>query len=223
MKERPIFFSAPMAKAIRDRRKTQTRRIIKPQPPIHCSGPAMPSLTVKGAWDFGWPEDAPAKLRNFPLTCPYGVPGDRLVFLCGWATEKRYNKTKPSALPTTARIWTYFDGDEKPEWCGRIRMGRHMPGWARAKMPRGDVTDVRVQRVQEISEDDAIAEGIQGREAFPANHPDGVLIAPSEAFLRLFYDINKRAPRGENPWVFAITFAPVQPAMSMTVRTGAAR
>lgn len=97
---------------------------------------------------------------HLPIKCPYGSVGDRLVFLSTWAAPKKFDKVKPSKLPKNVRIWSHFDGIDKPNWCGRSRPGRFMPKWMRTRMPRGLITEVRAQRVQAISEDDAKAEGL---------------------------------------------------------------
>lgn len=174
MKERPILFSAQMVRAIREKRKNMTRRLIK----------------ERHLWKWTGRDEHMADLLSM---CPYGVPGDQLLFLTGWATEKKYDGTKPSCLPESASIWTKFDSNTKREWCGRLRMGRHLPKWARDRRPDselGVVVSRRVERVDDISESDAIAEGFGSR----------------EDFLHTFYDLNKRAPRGSNPWVWVVEF-----------------
>lgn len=224
VKERSMLMSKAMAWAIRDGVKTQTRRMITPQP-----GPTF--------WDHGGYELVPCddglmRFRSMvdneitPLSpaiaCPYGVPGDRLVFLTGWATEKKHDGKKPSELPKSARIWTWFDGWKKPEWCGRLRMGRHLPGWARAKMPRAEVVSIGAERVESISEADAKAEGVRAvtkdeeqvwkfcvydRNGDMSSVPWSEMPRSAHAaYLHLFYDINERAPRGSNPWVWVVEF-----------------
>jgi len=162
MKEHPILFTAEMVRAILGGNKTQTRRVLKvPNHPAVCDWvlDSECRATARAA-----NEDVAQKyITTFPhgrVRCPYGQPGDRLVLLCTWAAPKKYNKVKPSRLPKNVRIWTLFDGCDKPDWCGRSRPGRFMPRWMRSRMPRAEITDARVQRVQDISEEDAKAEGM---------------------------------------------------------------
>lgn len=161
VKERPILFSPQMVRALRAGLKTQTRRVAKALP----NHPAVKAWSCVNDWFQAEPVSESVQqqyITTFPFgwyRCPYGVPGDRLVSLCTWASEKRFDRRKPSSLPRNARVWTYFDDDEKPDWCGRSRPGRFMPGWMRARMPRGEIVSVRAERAWEISEADAVAEG----------------------------------------------------------------
>lgn len=92
---------------------------------------------------------------------PYGKPGDRLRFVTGWAVDKKYDDVRPVDLPTDARVFTWFSGPKKPDWCGRMRMGRHLPGaWRTLYSAVATLKRVRVVRVNEISDEDADAVGI---------------------------------------------------------------
>lgn len=137
MIERPILFSGPMVRAILDGRKTQTRRVAK------CFNP-LPRADI---------------LESVARNCPYGVPGDRL-----WVRETHYIYYGPHApwpdLPHVASdlgIAYYREGFDRsaPRW----RPSIHMPRWASRLTLL--VTDVRVERVQDISTMDAKAEGVQ--------------------------------------------------------------
>lgn len=216
MKEHPILFSGEMVRAILDGRKTQTRRICKPSSgqkryvrdswagrvptPSEWNGMAgTAALAVIGNGDYFY--------------CPYGQPGDRLVMLCTWAAPKKYDKVKPSRLPKNVRIWTLFDGSGKPDWCGRPRPGRFMPKWMRSRMPRAEITEVRVQRVQDISEEGARAEGCE-EDRYRSGHEPGTIETAVIAYERLWDRINgKTFPWASNPWVWAITFRRVKAAM----------
>lgn len=204
MKERPILFNAPMVRAIIEGMKRQTRRVVKPQPSRDFipnvgayhrtmvnkrTGEAFPDRVIR----FG------ASDENEDFPCPYGQPGDRLVMLTTWATEKQYDGTKPSRLPDNARIWSLWDGDTKPEWCGRLRPGRFLPGRFRHIMPRSEITDVRVERLNSISADDAGKEGC----GFGVNDETG---GPVARFWKLWESINGPGSWDSNPWVWAITF-----------------
>ena len=192
MKERPILFSAPMVRAILEGRKTQTRRVVKPQP---FSG-WYPSQCTNG-WGFCHPQgEAPAKL----FQCPYGVPGDRL-----WVRESfqplladgvkwpdaDYETGEGYAINyvATGGVKEFYDCRNDEAFCSRVTPSIFMPRWAsRITL---EITEVRVERLQEISREDALAEGCGFR--FP----------PSV----LWDSINgKTYPWAANPWVWAVSF-----------------
>ncbi|WP_408479140.1 hypothetical protein [Paraburkholderia sp. RL17-383-BIF-A] len=181
MKERPILFSGPMVRALLDGSKTQTRRIVKPQPwPSARSGhyhPSCPSgsggihpasaiFSERETFDPPWA--APQ-----PITCPFGEPGDRLwvrethdVNRLGVETfqngrERFYAGIAYKAddgrheADITERLYQTLDQTESRGWTPSI----HMPRWAsRITL---EVTGVRVERLQDISEADAAAEGVE--------------------------------------------------------------
>ncbi|MBE3120153.1 MAG: hypothetical protein IMZ50_15540 [Candidatus Atribacteria bacterium] len=183
MKDRPILFSGPMVLAILDGRKTQTRRVIKPQPPSY------------------WPKD-PAGIR-----CPYGVPGDRL-----WVKEA-FSKV-PLLDETMGAVYRADSEDpddqiqEGWQFMGRWTSSRFMPKrYARIWM---EVVSVRAQWVQNISDEDAMAEGVEadvyGEEIgiAPRRHGQSARIN----FMELWDSINSKRGFGwdTNPWTWAITF-----------------
>ena len=136
MKERPMLFSGPMVRAILDGRKTQTRRIIKPQPKF------VPRWLDEGHW--------------YGLRCPYGEPGDRLWVRETWAAPHKYDALPPRLIPVGTNIH-YRSTWEGP--CGlRWRPSIHMPRWAsRVTL---EITNIRAERLHKISEKDCEAEGI---------------------------------------------------------------
>ena len=157
MTERPILFSAEMVRAILDDRKTQTRRLMKAQPypdsivtvehyhqtVIDRHGDMQPGPEIFGAhWDDG----------ECGLRCPYGAPGDTLWVRETWAPH-------PHGVMRCGAVYR-ADLDAVPD-AGRWRPSIHMPRWASRLTLR--ITDVRVERLQDISEDDARAEGCQAR------------------------------------------------------------
>lgn len=151
IKERPILFSGPMVRAILEGRKTQTRRVVK-----------VPAWAEPATIEEGDDGRASAIAKSSgcmaDFVCPYGSPGCFLVPLCTWSAEPKYDKTKPSHLPKSARIWTAWDGD-KPKWAGKNRPGRFMPKRLRGLLPRFPIAGVRVERLYSITEADALAEG----------------------------------------------------------------
>lgn len=156
IKERPILFSGPMIRAILEGRKTQTRRVLLPTD--------IPAATRSLRW-----ENQTAEELLHVAHCKYGQPGDRL-----WVREAFYVDTTPvGQLPVTPTRDdidnTYYRAngeccDQIPECCcaevgkPKWRSPIHMPRWASRILL--EITAVRVQRLQDISEDDAIAEGL---------------------------------------------------------------
>ena len=186
MKERPILFSAPMVRALLAGTKTQTRRIIKPQ---HLAF---------------FNQDAAAMLSDWnerPL--PYGQPGDRL-----WVRETFGHFECNQHFKPGCNVYYRADGNclELEPW----RPSIHMPRWAsRITL---EITSVRVERLQEISEADAIAEGVTrlpGGDMWTAGGIyDGPLhdANPCGAYRRLWESINGPDSWAANPRVWAIEF-----------------
>lgn len=216
MKARPILFSAPMVRALLDGRKTQTRRVVKPQP---HHGPVGQIVNLGGA---EWAMDD-GDLSGL-WTCPYGATGDLL-----WVRESwRYINHQNGPRGFEVCIGYEADGDDLPNrpslptgpgwedkvdsWPYRTRRwpSIHMPRWA-SRLTL-EITDIRVERLQTISDADARAEGI-----VVAEHDDGRLIFPvpgtedyeetaRAAYLALWNKINGAAADFANPWVWALTF-----------------
>lgn len=191
MTDRPIIFSAPMVRALLEGRKTQTRRVIKPQPHEHPSGRWMAEIRfTKG--DRLWVREA--FITGFDLDEDDRPTGDRKVW---------YRATDGGLR------WYDPDADhflDVAPW----RPSIHMPRWASRLTLT--VTDVRVQRLQDISRGDAMADGCPF--ANMADGPD-----PRKWFADLWKDLHqpiiRRAPGSSkanpaawdaNPWVCALTF-----------------
>lgn len=209
VREKPILFSAPMVQAILAGRKTMTRRVVKPQPP-HGKKPWECGYSRTG-WAMG--ED-PAVV--FPagcycselIRCPYGFPGERLwvreTWRCFGGREYEYQQHQPSIVyRATASLLEGTEGDWRPSI--------HMPRWAsRIAL---EIADIRVERLREISEADAMAEGIVPTwpDGVPIRH-DGTGGICREAFAELWDKLN--AARGfaweANPWVWVIVFRRVE-------------
>jgi hypothetical protein len=216
-RERPILFSAEMVRAILDGRKTQTRRVVK-HPALAQPDAAIEWLsdreTVPHGHYSGWAVKCDAPLL-LPVACPYGAPGDLLWVREAWRApgDAIADALPPSDFVADAQAnvaWYEADG-EAPSTAGRLRPSIHMPRWASRLTLR--VTEVRVQRAQDISEADAIAEGCAGEdwvESSPyiaGQHTDSGTL-PSEEFKALWNSINAKRGFGwdANPWVWAITF-----------------
>ena len=219
-KERPILFSGPMIRALLEGRKTQTRRIMKPGPPNGCGVLAAPPN--------GWRYEGVEYQDESVERCPYGVPGDRLwcretldgLMGCD-ASYVADDKRIVDAHPDGWDVWR--DGRSLPP---RVVPSIFMPRWAsRITL---EVTEVRVQRLQEISEEDAQAEGARYFADIPAGpygdigtrwsmlydnpeNTDHCLRRASLAFGQAWNAINgNSAPWGSNPYVWAITFRVIQ-------------
>lgn len=195
MTDRPIIFSAPMVRALLEGRKTQTRRILKPQPETLPNGFAGVRL-------------------------PY-TPGDRLYVREAWRAERgqdQQNATEIAAACLDAgytRVWApiFYEVDahmvnfENGMVAGRYRVARFMPRWA-SRMTL-TVTEVRVQRLQDISVLDCSAEGCD-----PVHiKPGGDYGNPSDGYLdyrlgfsRLWNSLHGAGAWDANPWVVALTF-----------------
>lgn len=205
MKERGIIFNSEMVRAILDGRKTQTRRIINPQPELTQKS----GFKWKGGL-FGAGSDDRETNRNFAhKKCPFGKIGDRLWVretFCivhdeqfgeeNWidyrATPK-YSDKKPAG-------WDAEPNDpEALNWSPSI----HMPRWAsRITL---EITDVRVERLQEASDDDFKAEGYPLERALTGGSTDAFCW-----FRHLWDSVSKPDCNFEsNPWVWVIEFKKV--------------
>lgn len=206
-KEHSILFTGPMVHAILDGQKTQTRRIIKPQP-IHRQN--CEDYVAGWVWRFRGVEYEIGQDSDFwqaeaPKLCPYGVPGDRLRMLSTWAVHQKYDHLRPLQLNKRVRVWTPWQDVPKPDQFGKMRPGRFCPLWMRKRwMPLAEITDVRVERVQDISEEDAVAEGVK----FGTYSPNECRVCAKGAFMDLWNTLNAKRGFGwdVNPWVRALTF-----------------
>jgi hypothetical protein len=228
MKERPIIFSSEMVRAILDGRKTQTRRPIKPQPTFKYPGNYKRGMVyhhgyngnIIGTVGFG----LACEQWDFSFSL-YGIPGDRL-----WVRETGWQR--PQYIPGKwlrdgADTWPEYiydadgidldDIEDLKDYGWKRSPSIHMPRWAsRITL---EIEDVRVERVQEISEEDARAEGIAKnpvQEGTWIDYPQGTSAAgwkyPTKSFRSLWNSIYAKKGFGwdVNPWVWAITFKRVE-------------
>ena len=224
MKERPILFSAQMVRAILDGRKTQTRRVVKPQPHrwiayfilLGASGPWKPVWGSESAGD----EDEIVE-HNRCIKCPYGVPGDRL-----WVREtcraEQLRSGKDGVRFAADNAWRPIANTEQAagRWIDlrwyRVNLPDdptnpgvwvppiHMPRWAsRIDL---EITAVRVERVGDISTKDCEAEGMDW------DGPCGLNVV-LEKYMDLWDSINAKRGAGwdTNPWVWVIEFRRIKP------------
>jgi len=245
MTERPILFSGPMVKAILASRKTQTRRLVKPPPEWTEPGTAWTSGFLGDGSRAGvswrahheeYPEEGSLLYR-----CPFGEPGDHLWVRETFRLESNQEFLEPGHEPPHADgrpvrrheegWWEqphYRATDPAPElddgqgdgpgcrWTPSI----YMPRWAsRITL---EVLQVRIERLRDISESDAAAEGAQHFPDIPSSHPyprsahrwsmesptntDQCLGSARMAFANFWIQLRGRDSWDDNPWVWAVTF-----------------
>ena len=186
-----IPFSVAMVRARKARRKRETRRLV------------FKAGTVPGHRD----------LRDIPAKGPY-EPNKTYWVREAWRTEAQYNHLKPSELPANARVWFEADGPA-PDGFGRYRHGRFLP--QRFSRDKVTVTAVRPELVQDMDDDDAIAEGIFWSEELVGwtaeAAPDTRTLHPTSpvaAYAKLYDLINGPGAWQRNEWVWVIEFEEVQ-------------
>jgi hypothetical protein len=215
MKERPILFSGPMVRALLDGGKTQTRRVVKTRP--------IYDGRFAGNWKIVGKNGHEAAIFG-PLVgelCPYGKQDDRLWVRETWMPDAPHDgtwastqfygcETSPlSDIPERFRKAKHcihrasWDGPSMGSWTASI----HMPRWAsRITL---EITGVRVERLQDISEADALAEGIvRLKEGFGL--PDGShfhAVDPRQSYFSLWEAINGPGSVQDNPWLWVIEFS----------------
>jgi hypothetical protein len=212
-KWRPLVCSAWSVRGIRNGTKTQTRRVVSPQP--------RPHLGLQSMWGTSPPPDpvafgTPGLFRvvgaDYPddesddRICPYGAPGDFL-----WVKETWWPRTGDKRLSEVLYRADSASAVDGIAW----KSSRFMPRWAsRLSL---EITDVRAQRLQKITREDAWAEGI-------AKHHDGCALSRDHhkcagcldavaKYRELWDELNAKRgfPWGANPWVYATTFRRVEP------------
>lgn len=218
MKERPILFSGPMVRAILEGRKTVTRRVVKPAPQMVTDHSAVP-----------WEGDPGVLLRLLEQSgrkCPYGQPGDRL-----WVRESlRYDSEYGHFYAAggkhgeTVYLCSLLDDDDKqtgPSYDGLLPE-RSVPSihlhrrYSRILL---EITAVRVERLQEITEQQALAEGIdleqladsQERYDMVADHNMTGRPTAGGEFRDLWASINGIESWDANPWCWVVEFKRVAP------------
>lgn len=217
MRERPIIFQGDMVRAILDDRKTQTRRIVKPQPftnAYHAGDIGFSGFERANASDPATARFSAsavgggASLFTY-ADCPYGNVGQRLwvreTFRCnGWATDVATIFYRANERNSYTEMCEQFpvDGNKPLPVDGKWRPSIHMPRWAsRITL---EITDVRVEQLNDISGADAKAEGVNSYLAqSPGAGPKG---SYREGFKFLWESINGEGSWDANPWVWAITF-----------------
>lgn len=216
IKERPILFAAPMVRAILEGRKTVTRRALNAQSLKNIG------YGVQLGECHELPSEGPLhpnSIGYYTDFCPFGQPGDRL-----WVretTEADHANGAVLSRYAADRVPVLYAGCGDPEYNGsvahwnyprRSRPSIHMQRWACRILL--EITDVRVERLQDISTDQALAEGIQ-----PFGDGNGYHVEqgqfytdhPYESFAGLWQSINGEDSWSTNPWVWVVEFKRVTP------------
>lgn len=175
MKERPILFTPENAQKVHEGVKTQTRRIVKDFGAFH-----------NGVLHCG------GKHGLAKAICPYGQVGDRL-----WIREAFCLCGEEGSKTPLYRGQCEEYKSLKPIW----KPSLHMPRWACRTVV--ELTEIRVERLHDISPSDALAEGIFCPEVGYAQHGDR---APVLLYRSLWASINGQESWGQNPWVWVLTF-----------------
>lgn len=209
-RERPILFKDDMIRAILAGRKTQTRRILDVPQGWSLEGPkgspaSLGKITSShprrgrfGAFIRREIYSGSGKFTHDIVTCKYGEPGDRLWVRETFADEAGGTRNFPGE-----HIYYRADGDGVDLQGGCWKPSIHMPRWAsRITL---EITDVRVERLQDISIDDAKAEGS------PTHGHSGAEISPRKGFRHLWGRINGHESWDANPWVWVIEFKRISP------------
>jgi hypothetical protein len=221
MKERPILFNTEMVKAILDSRKTETRRIVKPQP----NGGVRKSPFVQSGLEDG---------HGYEIRCPFGQPGDRLWVretwrIGAWREDGRFAIDYAASPELTRTPWVTITDDldnQKTEryWISvtdeleakgvscdedgnyhwepgkaplNWKPSIHMPRWAsRINL---EITNIGVERLQDIDDTDAEREGCDGADFKPGYS--------TNEFRKLWESINGQGSWAANPWVWVVEFA----------------
>lgn len=234
MRERPLLYSAPMVRATLDDLKTMTRRGVTRLTGFGQITEFQPSGTPGYVWTFRdremrWHDISHERLLE---CCPYGQPGDHLWVREAWSAPAIEDHLPPRECSRSIRFYEVEHGKQRglnPR-IGKLRPSMFMPRWhSRITL---EVAEVRVERLQDISEADAIAEGIEkayidtlGRQRWAMYpHDDGVpgddvvrycgpthTSKPIESFRSLWLSINGPGSWSANPWVWCISFRRIKP------------
>lgn len=203
MKERPILFNGPMVRALLNGTKTQTRRVAKSRKHPDAGCDVTPG------------ELAREQKHVIDRSCPYGQPGERLwvretwMDLQGTGVEVRTGDRSRYAYGADTPPGSYGD-EARKDYGLKWRPSIHMPRCAsRITL---EVTGISVERLQDISKADAIAEGVYSNQKFNGMWTgDGdlhtsMVDGPIRAYQMLWESINGPGSWDANPWVWVVEF-----------------
>ncbi|WP_306764802.1 hypothetical protein [Klebsiella quasipneumoniae] len=220
MTERGMIFNGEMVRALLDGRKTQTRRIMAPQPADDIERCIFPNPEAIG-WKSSLRHKHGSTTAHF---CHYGKPGDRIWVretfqgpLFDYDLMDSYCKDptpfekpefcvyKADGVPAPE----FYDANDELHCCWRPSI--HMPRWASRILL--EITDVRVERLNAISEEDAQAEGMEltgWRPTYSDPDSGGEVLTPYDNFAQLWESIYGEESWKANPWVWVIEFKRVE-------------
>ncbi|WP_317451474.1 hypothetical protein [Pseudomonas azotoformans] len=227
-----MLFNGAMVRAILSGQKTVTRRLVK--------GNQIPSRSKSDSPEHQWiavvqdhprwgfaafgatEQECAAELAMYG-GCPYGRRGDRLWVRETWAADAQVDEVAPRDLSQGEPIYYAADGAARQTGCAMIKPGKgrpsiHMPRWVSRILL--EITDVRVERLQDISEEQALAEGIiphvRGGWHWHPHDPSNVddwhqfgFKSPAFAFQDLW--IGTGGDWDSNPWIWCVNFKRVTP------------
>ncbi|MBZ1588058.1 hypothetical protein KFB51_20605 [Klebsiella pneumoniae] len=245
MKERGMIFNSEMVRAILDGRKTQTRRIMKVQPESNLLGLLLITDSTKHSdiGKYHWAESNATgnHVRSKLFSSPFGAVGERIWVRETWATlgnedgcyvdwednlckgdersAARIYRASCEQRPGDYGLWSIPDDaywkphTKEHKFEGAWRPSIHMPRWASRILL--EITDVRVERLNAISEEDARAEGIIDGGCLNCGEPEPCGCANPEpdatdAFAYLWQSIYGQDNWNANPWVWVIEFKRVE-------------
>lgn len=206
MKERPIIFTGEMVRAILAGRKTQTRRALKKQPCISLSQPVFNGRE----WGF-YEEGRTGGPYQHLGKCPYGSPGDLLWVRENFRLHHKEDENSPGEARVGTKTW-YEADDPQLVYAGKLRPSIYMPR-SRTRILL-TVETVSIERLQDISDADARAEGVPGMPPFERSLLSEPCPDPAEKtdlncrmrFAALWEQINGQKSWQKNPWVWVIEF-----------------
>jgi hypothetical protein len=225
LKERPIIMGAESVRAILEERKTQTRRVIDPRR-YNIGGWDMP--VSKSDIEAGYPvyQDNNGDFHSVVERCPYGKVGDRL-----WVRETVFFETfhqqsdeelERDGFNPNIGVWVYrADNHDYPTITANWTSPMFMP--REASRITLEITDIRVERLQDITEDDAIEEGVEFGSGWEEECGEGYCTGegwmdyksfdygcstPKDSYCTLWDSLNAKRgyPWESNPWVWVVTF-----------------
>lgn len=216
--ERPVRLKNIEARAILAGRKTVLRRAVRPVRGYEDFANCRPDKAAAShaVWWHG-----PLETVGAMQDCPYGEPGGRLWVREAWVADAQVDAIAPRDLSQGEPIQYPADGAVRQTGCSMVTPGKtrpsiHMPRWASRILL--EVTDVRVERLQDISVEQAKAEGVRlytdHAELGDWWHVEGIetySADPRKSFELLWSSINNADAWAANPWVWVIEFQRVLP------------
>lgn len=197
MKDIPILMSDLMIRAYKSQLKTMTRRVIKPQPRCDLDGAYFDAYNGGPQWNWWLPDGRMCNSHDI-IKCPYGQPGDRLIFKEALRTASYFDDSKPTNIEAVHPIQYRADMEDNeyiPNRWGRWRSSMFMPHRFARFTPK--IINIKAERLQEISEVDCFSEGIE--ELIRGIDPDAFdpdsfeplnLTYPYNVFAKLWNSIN---------------------------------